>query len=154
MKRLLCITGLFLLGAIAGVLLGGYLVRHRFIRAEIGLAMLNKEEYSDNFAQIEFVRADSESAAEALRYAIGFHEQLEGTNTIRGGPEKARLLWRYMQLSVIEELAGNSSLAKNHMTRAKRILKEMGIKDSSEAHLNDILEKQRSLALLSRKGLR
>jgi hypothetical protein len=45
-------------------------------------------------------------------------------------------------LSLIEESAGNTDLAMDYMTQAEQTLKEVGLKDSSEAHIREVLQRK------------
>jgi hypothetical protein len=47
--------------------------------------------------------------------------------------------WCYGELSLIEESTGNANLAKDYMSQAQQILKELGLKDSSESRIREIL---------------
>jgi hypothetical protein len=142
MKRISPIFALFLLGAVLGLPLGIYLIQHKFIDKEKAIGMWTEEDIVDDFAKKEFTYADPQSAREALHYAIKIHKEMQGTNTLRGWPEKADLGWCYAELSLIEESAGNTDLARDYMTQAEQTLKEVGLKDSSEAHLREVLQRK------------
>jgi hypothetical protein len=139
MKRISRILALLLLGAILGFPLGIYLVQHKFIDKEKSMGMVNEEALLDDFAKKEFIYADPQNAREALQYAIKIHKEMQGTSTLWGWPEKADLGWCYGELSLIEESAGNPNLARDYMAQAGQTLKEVGLKDSSEAHIREVL---------------
>jgi hypothetical protein len=142
MKRISRILALFLLGAVLGLPLGIYLIQHKFIDKEKAIGMWTEEGIVDDFAKKEFTYADLQSAREALRYAIKIHEEMQGISSLRGRPEKADLGWCYAELSLIEESTGNTDLARDYMTRAEQTLKELGLKDSSQAHLREVLQRK------------
>jgi hypothetical protein len=142
MKRISRILALFLLGAVLGLPLGIYLIQHKFIDKEKAMGMLVEEGIVDDFAKKEFTYADPQSAREALRYAIKIHKEMQGTSTLRGWPEKSDLAWCYAELSLIEESAGSTDLARDYMTQAEKTLKEVGLKDSSEAHIREVLQRK------------
>lgn len=139
MKRISRFSALLLLGAVVGLPLGSYLVQHKFIDKEKAMGMVNEEALVDDFAKKEFIYADSQSAREALQYAIKIHKEMQGTSSLSGWPEKADLGWCYGELSLIEESAGNADLARNYMAQAGQTLKEVGLKDSSEGHIREVL---------------
>jgi hypothetical protein len=141
MKRVSRILALLLVGAVLGAPLGAYLVQRKFIDKEKALGMVNEEALVDDYAKKEFIYADSESAREALNYAIEIHKEMQGTSTLSGRPEKSDLAWCYAELSLIEESAGNLTLAKDYMSRAQQILRELGLKDSSESHIRKLLQR-------------
>ncbi len=143
MKGISRILALLLLGAALGLPLGIYLVQHKFIDKEKVMGMWSEEVIVDDFAKKEFIYADPQSAREALQYAIKIHKETQGTSTLWGWPEKADLGWCYGELSLIEESAGNPDLAKDYMAQAGQTLKELGLKDSSEAHIREILLRKR-----------
>src|SRR6266478_3431289 len=143
MKGISRILALLLLGAALGLPLGIYLVQHKFIDKEKVMGMWSEEVIVDDFAKKEFIYADPQSAREALQYAIKIHKETQGTTTLWGWPEKADLGWCYGELSLIEESAGNPDLAKDYMAQAGQTLKELGLKDSSEAHIREILLRKR-----------
>ena len=142
MKRISRIFVLFLLGAVLGLPLGIYLVQHKFIDKEKAIGMANEEALLDDFAKKEFIYADPQSAREALQYAIKIHKEMQGTSILWGWPEKAGLGWCYGELSMIEESAGNPDLARDYMAKAGQTLKEVGLKDSSEAHIREVLQRK------------
>jgi hypothetical protein len=142
MKRLSRISALLLLGVVLGLPLGGYLVQHKFIDKEKAMGMWIEESAVDDFAKKEFIYANAQSAREALQYAIKIHKEMQGTSTLWGWTEKLDLGWCYGELSLIEESAGNTDLARNYMTRAELTLKEVGLKDSSEAHIRQVLQRK------------
>jgi hypothetical protein len=139
MKRISRILALLLLGAVLGLPLGIYLVQHKFIDKEKAMGMVNEEALLDDFAKKEFTYADPQSAREALQYAIKIHKEMQGTSTLWGWPEKADLGWCYGELSLIEESTGNPDLARDYMAQAGQTLKEVGLKDPSEAHIREVL---------------
>ena len=139
MKRISRILAPLLLGVVLGLPPGIYLVQHKFIDKEKAMGMVNEEALLDDFAKKEFIYADPQSAREALQYAIKMHKEMQGTSTLWGRPEKADLGWCYGELSLIEESAGNPDLARDYMARAGQTLKEVGLKDSSEAHIREVL---------------
>ena len=142
MKRISRILALLLLGAILGFPLGIYLVQHKFIDKEKSMGMVNEEALLDDFAKKEFIYADPQNAREALQYAIKIHKEMQGTSTLSGWPEKKDLGWCYAELSLVEESAGNTELAGDYMNRAEQILKELGLKDPSEAHIRELLKRK------------
>jgi hypothetical protein len=142
MKKSLCLFALFLLGAILGLPLGTYMVQHKFIAKEKAMGMLNEEALFDDFAKKEFIYADPQSAREALRYAINVHGEMQHTSTLWGWPEKSDLGWCYGELSLVEESAGNTELARDYMVQAERTLKEVGLKDFSEIHIREVLQRK------------
>jgi len=142
MKRISRIFALLLLGVVLGLTLGIYLVQYKFIDKEKAMGMWSEERIVDDFAKKEFTYADPQSAREALRYAIKIHKEMQGTGTLRGWPEKADLGWCYAELSLIEESTGNTDLSRDYMTQAEHTLKEVGLKDSSEAHLREVLQRK------------
>src|SRR5260370_852582 len=142
MKKAFRIFALFLLGVVLGLPLGIYLVQHKFIDSEKAIGMWSEEVFFDGFAKKEFIYADPRSAREALQYAITIHKEMQGKSILWGRPEKADLAWCYAELSLIEEAAGNADLARDHMTQAQQTLKEVGSKDSSEAHIREVLQRK------------
>jgi hypothetical protein len=153
MKRVLPIFALFLLGTVLGLPLGIYLVQHKFIDNEKAIGMVNEEALFDNFAKMEFIYADPQSAREALQYAIKIHREMQGTSTLWGWPEKSDLGWCYGELSLIEESA-NTDLARDYMTQAVQTLKEAGLKDTSEAQIRGVLQRNLASNPPSNEGLR
>jgi hypothetical protein len=144
MKRISRIFVLFLLGVVLGLPLGIYLVQHKFIDKEKALGVVIEEGIVDDFAKKEFIYADPQSARESLQYAIKIHQEMRGTSTLWGRPEKSDLGWCYAELSLIEESAGNADLARDYMTQAGQTLKEVSLKDSSEAHIREVLLRTRT----------
>ncbi len=142
MKRISRIFVLFLLGVVLGLPLGIYLVQHKFIDKEKALGVLIEEGIVDDFAKKEFIYADPQNARESLQNAIKIHQGMRGTSTLWGRPEKSDLGWCYAELSLIEESEGNTDLARDYMTQAGQSLKEVGLKDSSEAHLRKVLQRK------------
>src|SRR5260370_41672040 len=104
--------------------------------------MWSEEVFLDGFAKKEFIYADPRSAREALQYAITIHKEMQGKSILWGRPEKADLGWCYGELSLIEESAGSTDLARDYMTQAEQTLKEVGLKDSSGAHLREALQRK------------
>jgi hypothetical protein len=141
MKKILPIFTLFLLGAVIGLALGIYLIQHKFIDNEKAVGMQNEEDIADDFARKEFVYADPQSAREALQYAIKIHTEMQDKSPLWGRPEKSELAWCYAKLSLIEESEGNRALAGDYMTQSEQMLTELGMKDSSEAHLRELLRR-------------
>jgi hypothetical protein len=141
MKRLSRILALLLLGAVVGLPLGIYLVQRKFIDKEKALGMVNEEALVDDYAKKEFIYADPQNAREALTYAVEIHKEMQGTSTLSGWPEKSDLGWCYADLSLIEESAGNLTLARDYMSQSQQILKELGLKDSSESHIRKLLQR-------------
>lgn len=139
MKRISRILAPLLLGFVLGLPLGIYLVQHRFIDQEKAMGMVNEEGLLDDFAKKEFIYADPQSAREALQYAIKIHKEMQGTSTLWGWRDKADLGWCYGELSLIESSAGNTDLARDYMAQAGQALKEVGLKDPSEAHIREVL---------------
>lgn len=144
MKKTLPILALCLLGVAIGVPLGIYLVQHKFIDKEKTLGMLSEESFVDDFAKKQFIYADPQSARDALQYAIKIHKEMQTRSPLWGPPEKKDLGWCYAALSVIEESEGNTDVAGDYMTQAQQTLKELGMKDSSEAHIREILARTRA----------
>jgi hypothetical protein len=142
MKKLSRIAMLFLLGVMLGLPLGIFLVRHEFIDKEKALGMVNEEGFLDDFAKREFIYGDLQSARKALRYAIKIHTEMQSKSSLSGWREKADLGWCYADLSLIEQSAGNTDVATDYMTQAEQILKELGMKDTSEAHLRALLPRR------------
>jgi hypothetical protein len=122
--------------------MGIYLVQHKFIDKEKAMGMWMEELTLDGFAKKEFIYADAQSAREALLYAIKIHKEMQAKSPLWGWPEKLELGWCYGELSLIEESAGNTDLARDYMTRAGQTLKEAGLKESSEAHIRKVLQKK------------
>jgi hypothetical protein len=147
MKRISRIFALLLLGAVLGPPLGIYLVQHKFIDNEKAMGMWSEETTLDDFAKKEFIYADRQSAREALLYAITIHKEMQAKSPLWGWPEKLELGWCYGELSLIEESAGNTNLARDYMSQAERTLKEAGLKDSSEAHIQEVLHRNRVSSL-------
>ncbi len=139
MKSALRIVALFLLAIVLGLPLGAYLVRHIFIDKERALGMVYEEGFLDEFAKKEFIYGDLESARKALQYAIKIHTEMQTKSSLSGWREKADLAWCYADLSLIEQSAGNTDAAKDNMTQAQQILKKLGMKDTSEVHLRELL---------------
>lgn len=139
MKKVWRIVALFLLAAVLGLPLGTYLVRHMYIDKEKALGMVNEEDFLDDFAKKEFIYGDLQNARKALRYAIKIHTEMQSKSSLVGWREKADLGWCYADLSVIEQSAGSTDAARDYMTQAQQILKELGMKDTSEAHLRALL---------------
>lgn len=142
MKNTSRICALFLLGTVFGLPLGIYLVQHKFIDNEKEMGMWSEESLSDGFAKKEFTYADPQSAREALQYAIRIHKEMRVTRTSWGWPERLNLGFCYGELSMIEESAGNEEPARDYMTQAQQTLKEAGLKDSSEAHIRNLLQRK------------
>ncbi len=142
MKKAFRIFALFLLGVVLGLPLGIYLVQHKFIDNEKAIGMWSEELVFDGFAKKEFVYADPQSAREALQYAITIHKEMQGKSILWGRPEKADLGWCYGELSLIEESAGSTDLARDYLTQAEQTLKEVGLKDFSEAHIREVLQRK------------
>jgi hypothetical protein len=142
MKRISRIFALFLLGVVLGLAPGIYLVQRKFIDKEKAIGMDVEEGLLDDFAKKEFIYADSQSAQEALQYAIKVHKEMQGTSILWGWRERADLGWCYAELSLVEESVGNRDLAMDYMTRAGQTLKEAGLKESSEAHIRELLKRQ------------
>ena len=142
MKRISRIFALFLLGVVLGLPLGIYLVQHKFIDKEKAIGMVSEEGLLDDFAKKEFIYADPQSTREALQYAIKVHKEMQGTSILWGWRDKADLGWCYAELSLIEESTGNTNRARDYMTQAGQTLKEVGLKDSSEAHIRKILQRK------------
>jgi|SRR5580700_19089 hypothetical protein len=139
MKRVTRIFALLFLGAIIGLPLGFYVVQHKFIDKEKAMGMVFEEGLVDDYAKKEFIYADPQNAREALTYAIKIHRGMQGESTLSGWAEKSDLGWCYGELSLIEESTGNANLAKDYMSQAQQILKELGLKDSSESRIREIL---------------
>lgn len=142
MKRVSRSFALFFLGMIVGLPLGIYLVQDKFINQEKAIGMVNEEDLVDEYAKKEFIYADPQNAREALIYAVKVHKEMQGISTLSGWPEKAELAWCYAELSVIEESGGNSDSARDHMSQAQQILKELGSNDSSESHIRELLQRR------------
>jgi hypothetical protein len=142
MKKALRIVALFLLAIALGLPLGTYLVRHIFIDKERALGMVYEEGFLDEFAKKEFIYGDLESARKALQYAIKIHTEMQTKSSLSGWREKADLAWCYADLSRIEQSAGDTDAAKDNMTQAQQILKQLGMKDTSEVHLRQLLPKK------------
>ena len=142
MKRASRILVLFLLGALLGLPLGICLVQYKFVDKDKAMGMVFEEDVVDDFAKKEFTHADPQSSREALQYAIKIHKEMQGTSTLSGWPEKKDLGWCYAELSLVEESAGNTELAGDYMNRAEQILKELGLKDPSEAHIRELLKRK------------
>lgn len=142
MKNALRIIALFLLAIAFGFPLGTYLVRHIFIDKEKALGMVNEEGFLDEFAKKEFIYADPESARRALKYAIKIHTEMQTKSSLSGWREKADLAWCYADLSLVEQSAGNTDAAKDNMAQAQQILKQLGMKDTSEVHIRELLPKK------------
>ena len=154
MKRISRIFALLLLGAVLGLPLGVYLVQHKFIDKEKAMGMWSAETAFDDFAKKEFIYADQQSAREALLYAIKVHKEMQAKAPLWGWPEKLELGWCFGELSIIEESAGNTDLATNYMTQAEQNLKEAGLKDSSETHIREVLQRRLVSGLPSSKSSR
>jgi hypothetical protein len=142
MKRISRIFALLLLGVVLGLPLGIYLVQFKFVDKEKAMGMVFEEGMIDDFAKKEFIHADPQSSREALRYAIKIHKGMQGTSTLSGRAEKSDLAWCYAELSLIEESAGNTELAGEYMNKAEQILTELGLKDPSEAHIRELLQRK------------
>ena len=139
MKRVLGSFALLLLGMVIGLPLGNYLIQHKFIDKEKALGMVNEEAFADDYAKKQFIYADTQTAREALTYAAKIHEDMRGKSTLSGWREKADLGWCYAELSLIEESSGNPTLASEYMSHAQQVLRELGLKDSSESHIRELL---------------
>jgi hypothetical protein len=142
MTRISRIFALFLLGVVLGLPMGMYLMQHKFIDKEKAMGLWSEEVFFDGFAKKEFIYADPQNALEALTYAIKIHKEMQGTSTLWGWPEKSDLGWCYAELSLIEESAANTDLARQYMIKAEQTLKEAGLKDPSEAHIRKLLKRQ------------
>lgn len=153
MKRISRIFALFLLGAVLGLPLGIYLV-YKFADKEKAMGMWSEETALDDFAKKEFIYADQQSAREALLYAIKVHKEMQAKAPLWGWPEKLELGWCFGELSLIEESAGNADLARDYMTQAGQNLKEAGLKDSSETHIREVLQRRPVSSLPSRGSSR
>src|SRR5579859_1044549 len=134
---------LLLLGVLLGLPLGSYLVQYKFTAKEKAIGLVNEEALLDEFAKKEFGYADLQNARKALVYAVKIHRTMQETSTLSGWPEKLNLGWCYAELSLIEESAGNADLARDYMSQAQQILKGLGLKDSSESHIREILQRTR-----------
>jgi hypothetical protein len=154
MKRISRIFVLLLLGVVLGLPMGIYLVQHKFIDKEKAMGMWIEESAVDDFAKKEFIYANAQSAREALLYAIKIHKEMQAKSPLRGWSEKLDLGWCYAELSLIEESAGNTDLASDYMTHAEQTLKEAGLKDSSEARIQEALKRNRVSSLPWRGSLR
>jgi len=142
MKRALGTFALLFLGLTIGLPLGIYLVQRKFVDKEKAIGLMNEEGLVDEYAKKEFIYADAQTSREALTYAINIHMEMQGESTLRGWPEKSDLGWCFAELSLIEESAGNTTLAENYMSQAQQILKDLGSKDSSERHIREILHQK------------
>lgn len=142
MTRVRHTIALVFLGLIVGFPFGMYLVQHEFIDKEKAIGMVSEEGFLDDYAKKEFTYADQHSAREALTYAVEIHRKMQGTSTLWGWPEKSDLAWCYAELALIEESAGNKNLASDYMSHAQLILKELGLKDPSEAHIRELLQRR------------
>lgn len=142
MKNALRIVALFLLAVALGLPLGTYLIRYVFIEKEKALGLVNEEDFLDEFAKVEFIYADIESARKALQYAIKIHTEMQTKSSLSGWRQKADLAWCYAYLSLIEQSAGNTDAARDNMTQAQQILNQLGMKDTSEVHIRELLPKK------------
>jgi hypothetical protein len=141
MKTITRIVVLLLLGVILGLPLGIYLVQYKFIDKEKAVGMLSEEAIVDDFAKKEFIYADPQSARDALQYAIKIHKEMQNKSPLWGWPQKSDLGWCYAELSLIEESEGHTDVSGDYMTQAEQTLKELGMKDSSEAHIRELLRR-------------
>jgi hypothetical protein len=151
MKTISRIFALLLLGVVLGLPLGIYVVQHKFIDKEKAIGMVFEEGVVDDFAKREFFHADPRSSREALQYAIKIHKEMQGKSILSGRAEKSDLGWCYAELSLVEDSAGNAELAGEYMNKAEQILKELGLKDPSEAHIRELLQKKTAPSLASSK---
>jgi len=103
------------------------------------------------FAKTQFTHADTESAREALLYAIKVHNEMQISNSKnRGWPENMDLGWCYAELSALEESAGNADLAGKYRVDAYRILDQPGVKDSTMARLWQVIKATQATPSLRR----
>jgi len=145
MKRASKLFALFFLGSVVGLPTGSYLVEHKFIEKEKAMGLHGEEAIADDFAKTQFTHADPQSAREALLYAVNVHKEMQFSNSkYWGWPEKMDLGWCYAELSVLEESAGNTNLSKNYMALSDQIFKEGDAKDSTLAHLRQVLRETQS----------
>jgi hypothetical protein len=142
MKTISRIFAPILLGVVLGAPLGIYLVQYKYIDKEKAVGMEFEEGVVDDFAKKEFIHADPQSSRQALQYAIKIHKEMQGTSTLSGRAEKWDLGWCYAELSLIEESAGNTELAGEYMNQAEQILTGLGLKDSSGAHIREMLQRK------------
>jgi len=115
------------------------LIHYKFINKQKALGMLSEESVVDDYAKKQFVYADSQNAREALNFAVKVHREMQGRSPLWGWPEKLDLAWCYAELSVLEESEGNAKLAGDYMSQAQQLLRELGLKDSSESHIRQLL---------------
>jgi hypothetical protein len=142
MNGALRIIALLFLGAVVGLPLGIYLAQYKFINQEKAIGMVNEEAFFDSYAKKEFIYANPQNAQAALAYAVKVHKEMQGKSTLSGWREKADLAWCYADLSLIEESAGNANLASDYMSQAQQILKGLGMKDPSESHIRELLQRR------------
>ena len=140
MKKLRIIDGLFLVGTLLGLPLGFYIMHYRFIDNEKAIGMTSQEATVDDFAKKAFLYADPRIARSALTFAIKTHQEMQTANPLWGKTEKVDLGWCYAQLSLIEESAGDTKLAREHMAQAGQILRGAGLNDATEARIRQTLQ--------------
>jgi len=122
MKKLPHLLALFLFGLVLGLPFGIYVLRRGFLEKEKTMGMLGEQSMADDFAKNQFTHADPQSAREALQYAIKTHEQMRASNSkYWGNPQQIDLGWCYAELSVVEESAGNATLAKKYIEESNRL---------------------------------
>jgi hypothetical protein len=142
MNRVLRIFVLLFLGVVVGLPLGACLVQYKFINKEKAIGMVSEESFFDEYAKKEFIYADPQNARAALTYAVKVHKDMQGKSTLSSWREKVDLAWCYADLSLIEESAGNANIATDYMSRAQQILKGLGMKDPSESHIRELLQRR------------
>ena len=132
MRRLVHFVLWFLLGALVGLPVGTYWMNHSLVRNADAIGQLVEEGTVDDFAKAQYRNADSESARQALQYAIQTHKRMKGTGQLQGKAEQIDLAYCYGELSLLEEAAGNSDLARDYMQHAVQTLREAGFKEPKD----------------------
>jgi len=139
-KKLLRVIALFVAGSAPGLVLGIY-VAGRISDFQMAAGMRAQESLLDSFARVQFDHADRGGAREALLYAIQTHQEMRAKQLRYTEFRKWSLGWCYARLSVLEESAGNVTIAKDYMERAKRELNPRG---ANEAFIRQTIQRPAS----------
>jgi hypothetical protein len=122
-----------------------YWMNRSLVQRADAVGRIGEEATIDYFAKAQYRNADRETAREALSYAIQVHNKMKGTTgKLYGRDGQIDLGYCYGELSLLEEAAGNSDLARDYMQHAVQTLKEVGLRGpiTSEAHIRERLSKE------------
>jgi len=146
MNRLLQLVLWFLLGTFVGLPVGVHWMNRSLVQRADAVGRIGEEATIDYFAKAQYRNADRETAREALLYAIQVHNKMRGTTSkLYARDGQIDLGYCYGELSLLEEAAGNSDLARDYMQHAVQTLKEAGLRGpiTSEANIRERLSKER-----------